>query len=77
MPRFSYEDIKQTMERRLAQQKRGILTKNKINNIVKDWEDQRGEEDLDKSAIKCEVKRLEKRFKRYNVSELDSMLTEK
>ena len=64
MPRFSYEDIKQTMERRLAQQKRGILTKNKINNIVKDWEDQRGEEDLDKAAIKREVKRLEKQFKR-------------
>ena len=61
VPRLSYEDIKQIMERRLAQQKRGILTKSEINHIVKNWGDQRAEEDLDKAAIKCKVKRLEKK----------------
>ena len=64
VPRLSYEDIKQIMERRLAQQKRGILTENEINHIVKDWGDQRAEEDLDKAAIKRKVRRLEKKFKR-------------
>ena len=68
MPGLSYEDTKQIMERRLAQQKRGILTKSEINHIVKDWGDQRVEEDLVTAAIKREVKRLEKRFKRYSVS---------
>ena len=75
--RLTYEDIKQIMERRLVQQKRGILTKSEINRIVKDWGDQRAEEDLDNAAIKREVKRLEEKFKRYNVSELGSMSTEK
>ena len=48
-----------------------------INHIVKDWGDQRAEEDLDKAAIKREVRRLEKKFKRYNVSEPGSMPIEK
>ena len=37
VPRLAYEDIKQIMEHRLAQQKCVILIKNKINHIVKDW----------------------------------------
>ena len=77
VPRLSYEDIKQIMEHRLVQQKPGILTKNKINRIVGDWEDPKGEEDLDKAAITREVTRLEKKSKRYSVSELDSMPPEK
>ena len=32
---------------------------------------------MDKAAIKHKVRRLEKKFKRYNVSELGSMLVEK
>ena len=64
VPRLSYEDIKQIMERRLAQQKRGLLTENEINHIVKDWGDQRAEEELDKTAIKRKVRGLERKFKR-------------
>ena len=77
VPRLSYEDIKQIMERRLAQQNRGLLTENEINHIVKDWGDQRAEEELDKTAIKHEVRRLERKFKRYNVAESGSMPSEK
>ena len=65
------------MERMLAQQKRGILTESEIIHIVKDWEDQRAEEDLDKTAIKDKVTRLEEKFKRYIVSELGYIPTEK
>ena len=75
VPRLSYEDIKQIMECRLAQQKRGILAESEINHIVKDWGEQRAEDNLDKAAIKRKVRRLEKKFKRYNVSELGSMPT--
>ena len=60
----------------LVQQTCGILTKSEINHIVKDWGDQRAEDDLDKAAIKRKVKRLEEKFKRYNVSELGNMPTE-
>ena len=77
VPRLSYEDIKQIMERRLAQQKCGILTENKMNHIVNNWVDQRAEEDLDKAAINREVRRLENKFKRYNISELGSTSIEK
>ena len=75
MPRLSYEDIKQIMGCRLAQRKGGILTKHEIQNIDKYWGDQRAEEKLDKATIKGKVQRLEKKFKRYNVSELGSMPT--
>ena len=77
VPSLSYEDIKRIMEHRLAEQKRGILTKSEINHIIKDWEDHRLEENLDKSAIKHKVKRPEKRFKRYNIPEMGSIPTEK
>ena len=77
VPRMSYGDTKQIIEHRLAQQKRGILTESEINHIVKDWGVQRAGEDLDKSAIKCKVRRLEKKFKRYSISELGSISIEK
>ena len=36
VPILLYEDIKQIVERRLVQQKCGILTENKINHIIQD-----------------------------------------
>ena len=72
-----YKDIKKIMDRKTAQQKRGMLTKHKTSHIVQDWKDQEGEEELDKAATRWEVKRPEKRFKKYNVSELGNMSEDK
>lgn len=66
-PQLSYDDIKTIMERRLAQQKKGLLTDHEMSNIVKDWENQRVEEQLDKKVIAKEVKRPKNKFKEYNV----------
>ena len=63
-PRLSYKDIKHILKHRLAQQKRGLLIKYEISHIVKEWKDQRVKEELDKAAIKREIKRLEQTFKK-------------
>ena len=34
VPRMSYEDIREIMERRLAQQKKGLLTDSEVAKIV-------------------------------------------
>lgn len=54
------------MESRLAQQKRDLLTYQEIQSIVKDWEDGRVEEHLDRIIVAREASRLENKFKRYN-----------
>ena len=43
------------------------------SHTVQDWEDLKEEEELDKAAIKREVKRLEKEIKKYTVSESDNL----
>ena len=44
-----------------------------MRHKVKDCEDKREEEQLDKKAIMREEKRLEIKFKQYNVSMLGNM----
>ena len=68
VPRMSDNDIKQIMERRLVQQKKGLLYAREIQVIVKDWEDKKKEEELGKKITGKEVKKLKKKFKRYNVA---------
>ena len=45
VPRMSYEDIRSIMDRKLAQQKRGILTDAEVASIVKSWQDKQLEEE--------------------------------
>ena len=61
---LSYKDTKHIMERRLVQHNCGLLTKYELSHIVKDWGDQREEEELDKAAIKRTIERLEQTFKK-------------
>ena len=77
VPRLSYEDIRKIMERRLTLQKRELLTEREIGNIVQDWEDGRREEEIDKRIIASEARRMEKKFKKYNVPMLGNMPREK
>ena len=77
VPRLSYEGIRKIMERRLTLQKRELLTEREIGHIVQDWEDGIREEEINKRIIAREAKRIEKKFKKYNVPMLGNMPREK
>ena len=66
-PRLSYDNIRETMERGLAQQNKGLLTENEIRHIVGDWKDQRVEYQPDTKMTAKEVSRFKIKFKKYNV----------
>ena len=55
------------MQRRELQQKKGLLTDKEVEIIVEKWKDDREMEELDPDTAAKEVKRLERKFKRYNV----------
>ena len=55
------------MDKKLAMQKKGILTDQEIRKIVDKWKDEREEEELDPKIIEKEVERLKKKFQQYNV----------
>ena len=67
IPRMSYDDIRKLMDRRSTQQKKGMLTAEEIAKIVDKWKNDRELEDLDPKIVSKEVKRLERKFKQYNV----------
>ena len=50
IPRLSYADVKTIMERRLAGS-RGGISDTEIARAVKEWEDERKEEDLDPEIV--------------------------
>ena len=65
------------MDRQLVQQKKGLLTDHEIKKIVKHWEDNSIEEDLDPQVIQKKIKKLERKFMKFNVSLLGSLPEEK
>ena len=55
---LNYLEIKQIMDRRSTQQKKGKLTDAEIKGLVKDWHDQRREGDLNKAVVDREMKTI-------------------
>ncbi len=55
------------MEKKLAMQKKGLLSDQEIRRIVDKWKDKREEDNLDPGVVEREVKILEKKFKQHNV----------
>jgi hypothetical protein len=57
---LNYMDIRKIMDKRLAQQKKGLLTDAEIKKLVTEWQDERGEEDLKQATIDREVRAMDK-----------------
>ncbi len=55
------------MDRRSAQQKKGLLTDAEIQKMVTEWQDERGEAELDQATIDREVKTMKEKLNKYNV----------
>ena len=67
---LNYLEIKQLMDRRSTQQKKGKLTDAEIKGLVKEWHDQRSEGDLNKAVVEREMKIMETKLEKYNVDQL-------
>ena len=67
---LNYLEIKQIMDRRSTQQKKGKLTDAEIKGLVKEWHDQRREGDLNKAMVDREMKTMEAKLEKYNVDQL-------
>ena len=63
-------DIRQLIDKRSVQLKKGLLTDAEIKKLVTEWRDERSEEDLAQATIDREVKTMEEKLSKYNVSQL-------
>jgi hypothetical protein len=70
-------DIRKIMDKRSVQQKKGLLTDAEIQKLVTEWQDERGEEDLDQATIDREVKTMEEKLNKYNVPPLGEVPTQR
>ena len=49
--KMSYEDIREIMEKKLANLKGGLSNENHLSDIVKEWHDEREIIDLDRHVV--------------------------
>ena len=72
-----YLEIKSIIERRLAHQKRGILTTEEVTEAANEWRDYREERELDQGIIESEVRRFNEKMRHYDNNPVGSMTDNK
>ena len=75
--RLSYLDIKEIIERKLAKQKKGLLSQREIGEAVQEFRDARSELDLDAAVIEREIARMNASLLRCKNEPVGSMSVEK
>jgi hypothetical protein len=65
------------MDRRLVQQKKGLLTDAEVQKLVTEWQDVRGEAELNQATINREVKTMEEKLNKYNMATLGEVPTQR
>jgi hypothetical protein len=58
------------MDRWSVQQKKGKLIEAETKGLVKEWYDRRSEGELNKAVVDWEMKSMETKLKKYNVTQL-------
>ena len=61
---LNYLEIKQIMDRRSTQQKKGKLTDAEIKGLVNEWHNQRSEGELNKVVVDREMKTMEAKLEK-------------
>ena len=61
------EDIKEMIDKEVAQQKKGMLTDQEIELMMRGWKSEREKGDLDEDFLAKEIELIEKKFEKYNV----------
>ena len=75
--KMSYEDIREIMEKKLANLKGGLSNESNLSDIVKEWHDEREIIDLDRQVVEMEAKKLLERWEKYNVPTLGDVPSKK
>ena len=71
-------DIKNMLDRRQALNKKGVLTDGEIKSLVKEWHDNRAEEELNALTVAMvETKAMERKIMKYNVEQLRELPIER
>ncbi len=65
------------LDRQQALNKKGTLTDGEIKSLVREWHDQRAEEDLSALTVVMEMKAMEKNLSKYNVEQLGEIPIER
>lgn len=71
--RLSYLDIKEIIERKLAHQKKGLLSQTELQEAVQDSKDAREESELDAEVVEREITRMNANLLRCNNDPVGSM----
>mgnify|MGYP000921540037 CR=1 FL=1 len=75
--RLSYFDVKETIERKLAHQKKGLLSQVELKEAVQEFRDSREESDLDAVVIEKEIAGMSTSLLCCNNAPVGSMSIEK
>ena len=74
---LTYLDVKAIIERKLAHNKRGLLTMTEVTEAVGDFKNIRCEEDLDSAVVEREIRRMNARLLRCDNEAVGSMAVKK
>ena len=69
-------EIKKLLDRKFVQNKKGTMTESEIHKLVKEWQDQRTANKLNKATVEREMKAMEKAVQEINVTHLGNTPTE-
>ena len=75
--RVSYKQVKSLIERKLAHQKRGFISREDARDIANKIKDDRREEELDEEIIEQEVHRFSSKMAKYDTPPVGSMTEDK
>jgi len=77
LAKLDYFNIKLLIDRRIIKNKRGYLSEQEIQTMVKDWHNRRAEGELCQETIEMETRAMEKKLRRYNVEQLGEIPKER
>jgi hypothetical protein len=77
LAKFNYMEIKQLIDRKVIENKKGTLTQGEIRQLVKDLHDQRQEDKLEQGTADKEMEAMRRKIQHYNVEQLGGIPPER
>jgi hypothetical protein len=77
LAKLNYMEIKQLLDRKVIENKRGTLTNREIKLLVKKIHDHRRENELEHGTAEREIEAMRNKIQQYNVMQLGDIPTER
>jgi hypothetical protein len=75
LAKLNYMEIKQLIDRKVIENKKGTLTQGEIRQLVKDLHDQQQEDKLEQGIADKEMEVMQRKIQRYNVEQFGGNTT--